>query len=59
MRVDPLAEKYYSISPYAYCAENPVRFIDKDGRQIAIPMPVPYMVPIPANSNRLANRPTI
>jgi hypothetical protein len=32
--MDPLAEKYYSISPYAYCKENPVRFIDPDGRLI-------------------------
>ena len=30
--VDPLAEKYYSISPYAYCANNPVLFVDPDGR---------------------------
>lgn len=30
--VDPLAEKYYSVSPYAYCLNNPVKFIDIDGR---------------------------
>jgi len=32
MSVDPLAEKYYSISPYAYCLGNPVRLVDIDGR---------------------------
>ena len=31
-RIDPLAEKYYNISPYAYCANNPVNAIDPDGR---------------------------
>ena len=31
MTMDPLAEKYYSISPYAYCANNPVNLVDKDG----------------------------
>ena len=30
-RMDPLCEKYYSVSPYAYCGNNPVRFIDSDG----------------------------
>ena len=25
---DPLSEKYYHISPYAYCASNPLRYID-------------------------------
>ena len=29
--VDPLAEKYYWISPYVYCANNPVNVIDPDG----------------------------
>ena len=29
--VDPLAEKYYNISPYAYCANNPVKYIDIGG----------------------------
>lgn len=28
---DPLMEKYYSISPYSYCAGNPVNRIDPDG----------------------------
>jgi RHS repeat-associated protein len=32
--IDPLAEKYYGISPYVYCAGNPIMFIDPDGRQI-------------------------
>lgn len=30
--MDPLCEKYYSISPYAYCAGNPIRFVDPDGK---------------------------
>ena len=29
--VDPLAEKYYNISPYVYCGNNPVNRIDPDG----------------------------
>ena len=30
--VDPLCEKYYHISPYAYCGNNPVSRIDPDGK---------------------------
>jgi len=30
--VDPLCEKYYSVSPYVYCLDNPVRLVDPDGR---------------------------
>ncbi len=33
-RVDPLAEKYYGISPYNYCGGNPVNAIDIDGMRI-------------------------
>ena len=29
--MDPLAEKHYNISPYVYCANNPVNLIDPDG----------------------------
>lgn len=29
--VDPMAEKYYSISPYVYCNNNLLRFIDPTG----------------------------
>jgi RHS repeat-associated protein len=34
LSVDPLADKYPSISPYAYCTWNPVKLIDPDGKDI-------------------------
>ena len=36
LSVDPMSDKYPSISPYAYCAWNPVKLIDPDGRTIWI-----------------------
>ena len=36
LSVDPLADKYPNISPYAYAAWNPVKYIDPDGREITI-----------------------
>jgi RHS repeat-associated protein len=35
--MDPLCEKYYAISPYTYCSDDPARFVDKDGKIITIP----------------------
>ena len=32
LSVDPLADKYPNLSPYTYCAGNPVRLVDPDGR---------------------------
>ncbi|MEM9884717.1 MAG: RHS repeat-associated core domain-containing protein [Bacteroidota bacterium] len=40
--VDPLAEKYYPISPYAYVANNPIVLIDPDGKQIDISQALQY-----------------
>ena len=34
LSVDPLVDKYPSISPYAYCAWNPVKLVDPDGREL-------------------------
>ena len=31
---DPLGEEYYWVSPYAYCAGNPVDFVDPEGMDI-------------------------
>lgn len=31
---DPLAEKYFPVSPYAFCAGNPVKYMDRDGKKI-------------------------
>ena len=34
LSVDPMADKYPSLSPYTYCADNPVRLVDPDGKEI-------------------------
>ncbi len=31
---DPMFEKYFWMTPYAYCANNPVKYVDPDGRII-------------------------
>ncbi|MDR0971053.1 MAG: RHS repeat-associated core domain-containing protein [Bacteroidales bacterium] len=34
LSVDPLSDKYPNLSPYAYCANNPVNLVDPDGRDV-------------------------
>ncbi|MBQ6286590.1 MAG: hypothetical protein IJK73_02910 [Bacteroidales bacterium] len=37
MNVDPMAEKYYPMSPYGYCAGNPISIVDPSGSDIVLP----------------------
>ena len=34
LSVDPMAGKYPSLSPYVYCADNPVRLVDPNGKEV-------------------------
>ena len=36
LSVDPMSDKYPSISPYAYCAWNPVKLVDPDGDSVVV-----------------------
>ena len=34
LSVDPMSDKYPSLSPYTYCANNPVKLVDPNGEEI-------------------------
>ena len=34
LSVDPMSDKYPSLSPYVYCADNPVRCVDPNGEEM-------------------------
>ena len=36
LSVDPMSDKYPSLSPYTYCANNPVKFVDPDGEKFRL-----------------------
>ena len=41
LSVDPLFEKYVGMTPYGYCAGNPVKYLDSDGNEILINFNIP------------------
>ena len=49
LSVDPMSGKYPSLSPYTYCANNPVRLVDPDGEEIIISLSMDE------NGNRIIN----
>ena len=36
LSVDPMSDKYPSLSPYVYCANNPIKLVDPNGEDIVI-----------------------
>lgn len=34
LSIDPMADKYPNLSPYAYCAWNPLKLVDPDGNEV-------------------------
>ena len=36
LNVDPMWEKYAGMSPYNYCAGNPVKMVDPDGNELQL-----------------------
>ena len=35
--MDPQSDKYPSLSPYVYCANNPIKLVDPNGEEVGIP----------------------
>lgn len=52
MSIDPLCEKYYSISPYAYCLNNPVKYVDPDGKDAILVVYPDYKISTPIGKIR-------
>ncbi len=42
LSVDPMSDKYASLSPYVYCADNPVKLVDPNGKEWETPEDANY-----------------
>ena len=42
LSVDPMSDKYPSLSPYVYCADNPIKLVDPEGEEIIVPDDRPF-----------------
>ncbi len=54
---DPMAEKYYWLSPYLYCSNNPVNLIDPTGKIISMPSDssVEHMISVMMNLSTITD----
>ncbi|MDR2579814.1 MAG: hypothetical protein LBC85_02325, partial [Fibromonadaceae bacterium] len=53
--VDPKFEKYPNVSSYAYCMNNPVKYIDPDGKEIKLEGTAAEQEAILSNLQKLTN----
>ena len=59
LSVDPMSDKYPSLSPYAYCAWNPVKLVDPDGKKIKISGNITYVPNMSSENNKDFDRSVI
>jgi len=55
LSVDPLKDKYVGLSCYSLSANNPIAFIDVDGREFILSIVVNYQGPVPTTVHDLGS----